>query len=79
MDGAFQPEAEPQTPSQELADRLRGQGPDFDEQTVVDIASMPFAEAFEVAFSYVTQAGMDAEKLLAAWLEPQEEPEEPTA
>jgi hypothetical protein len=65
-------ETEPKTPSQEIADTLAGtygEEAGFDEETLEEIATQPFEEAFETAYSYLTQAGLDADIVLAPWME----------
>lgn len=58
-----------------IADRLKSFGDEsgFDQQTCDEIAEMPFFDAFETAYSYLTQAGLDADEVLAEFMqEPQE-------
>lgn len=68
------PESEDQD-GKEIADLLRGYGEEqgFDQQTCDEIAEMPFFDAFETAYSYLTQAGLDPDEVLAEFTE---EPEE---
>ncbi len=56
---------------QELADILSGYGEEhgFDAQTCEEIAAMPFDEAFEAAYSYLSQAGLDPDEILATFME----------
>lgn len=66
------PEFEPKTPSQEIADMLGanyGEDFGFDEKTLSELAGLSFNEAFEVAYGYLTQAGIDADDALASWME----------
>lgn len=68
-------ESEPRATSQEIAGMLGlnyGEGAGFDEETLHEIAEQPTEDAFETAFSYLTQAGFDADEALAPWLEPPE-------
>ena len=60
---------------QELADVLRSYGEErgFDEETCQEVADMPFGEAFEVAYGYLTQAGLDPDEILAPFMEQPEE------
>jgi hypothetical protein len=64
---------EPVTPSQEIAWMLSQYGEEagFDSQTLDELAREPFEEAFETAYSYLTQAGIDADEALAPWIEPE--------
>ncbi len=64
-------ELEPNNPSQDIADLLSAQDKElgFDDQTCKELAEQPFEEAFEKAYSYLTQAGLDADMLLAPWLQ----------
>lgn len=66
------PEFEPISPSQEIANMLRGNYGEefgFDAETVEEIAALPFSEAFEIAYSYLTSAEVDADAALAQWVE----------
>ncbi|MBL8158845.1 hypothetical protein JNJ66_00095 [Candidatus Saccharibacteria bacterium] len=68
------PESEPQPPdfSREIADMLQRElGPDygFDDETIEEIAALPFEEAFAMAYNYLVQAGADADEVLAPWME----------
>lgn len=58
--------------SQEIADKLRALGEDwgFDQETCDEIAQLPFGEAFEMAYSYLVQAGFDPDEILADFMEP---------
>lgn len=71
-----QESVEPLTPSQEIADLLISFGEEigFDTETCEEISASPFEEAFETAYSYLTQAGLNADEILASFVE---EPEEP--
>lgn len=40
----------------------------FDEDTLSEIASKPYEEAFELAYGYLTQAGLDAEEVLSPFI-----------
>jgi hypothetical protein len=61
--------------SKEIAGILRGLGEEhgFDELTCEEIESMPYEEAFDTAYGYITQAGLDADEILAALIEQPEE------
>ncbi len=63
---------EAKTESQKIADELRSVGEElgFDPETCDEIARMPFDDAFETAFSYLTQAGLDPEEVLSNFLNP---------
>lgn len=63
------------SPSQEIADKLRGIGEEagFDPETCDEVSEMDFPDAFETAFGYLAQAGLDPEEVLAEFME---EPEE---
>lgn len=69
------PEQEPITPSREIADILSGYGEElgFDAETVEEVANQPFEEAFETAYSYLTQAGLDADEVLDNFIEQPDE------
>ena len=56
---------------QEIADVLREYGEEhgFDIETCQEVAALPFGEAFEVAYGYLAQAGIDPDEALAAFLE----------
>ncbi len=41
----------------------------FDDKTLEDIKSLPFAEALETAYGYLTQAGLNADEILAQFIE----------
>ena len=41
----------------------------FDQETCEEIADAPFEEAFETAYSYLVQAGLDPEEVLSDFLE----------
>ncbi len=61
--------------SHEIANILRGFGEEhgFDDETCEEVASQPFSEAFESAYGYLTQAGLDADEVLSHFMEePQE-------
>ncbi len=64
-------EQEPKSPSQEIADILSGIGEEhgFDLETVAEIAAAPFEEALEMAYSYLIQADLNADVLLAAYFD----------
>ena len=46
-----------------------GEEAGFDEETCAEIASSSLEEAFEIAYGYLTQAGFDADGVLAPWME----------
>lgn len=60
-------------PSSEIADVLKGfsEAHGLDIETCAEIASQPFEEAFQTAYSYLTQAGLDADEILARFTEAQ--------
>lgn len=64
-------EGEPGQDSAELAGVLEGLGEEFgfDSETCAEIAGMPFAEAYETAYSYLTSAGLDADTILQRFTE----------
>jgi hypothetical protein len=65
-------EQESKTPGQEIAEMLGSTfGPDigFDEETIAELSTKPFEEAFETAYSYLSQAGVDPDVALAPWVE----------
>lgn len=69
-----QPDSE-KNPGREIADILTAYGEEhgFDPETCEEIASLPFPEAFETAYGYLTQAGLDPDEVLASFMqEPQE-------
>ncbi|OGL29984.1 hypothetical protein A3D14_02685 [Candidatus Saccharibacteria bacterium RIFCSPHIGHO2_02_FULL_47_12] len=71
-------EDDPRYWSQDIADVLsHTQSEEFklDAETIAEIAAMDFEEAFETAYSYLAQAGLDADGVLAHWIE-QEKPRE---
>ncbi len=45
--------------------RILGEEHGFDTETCDDIGGMTLADAFETAYSYLTQAGLDANEILA--------------
>ncbi len=53
-------------PSGEIARILSMYGEEFgfDEQTITELAAEPYEEAFEIAYGYLTQAGLDADEIL---------------
>ena len=54
----------------EIADALASFETDgLDPETRAEIAVLPFDEAFEAAYSYLTQAGLDADEILAPFME----------
>lgn len=63
------------TESQHIAEILTRYGEEhgFDTETCDEIASMDFPDAFETAFGYLAQAGLDPEEVLASFIEPPEE------
>jgi hypothetical protein len=66
---------EEKTPSQKIAGILRELGEElgFDSETCDEVAAMSFEKAFETAYGYVTQAGLDADEILADFTEVPEE------
>lgn len=58
-------------PSIEIARILSSIGEEygFDKETVDEIAEMPYTQAFEVAYGYLVQAGLDPDDILAAFTE----------
>jgi hypothetical protein len=62
---------ENKTPSQNIAEILRefGEELNFDSETCDEIAAMPFEEAFEATYSYLTQAGLNDDVVLADFME----------
>ncbi|HTE58348.1 MAG TPA: hypothetical protein VK694_06400 [Verrucomicrobiae bacterium] len=46
-----------------------GEDNGFDDQTCYEILDMPLPEAFETAYSYLTQAGLEADTILADYTE----------
>lgn len=55
----------------EIADVLRPYGDEhgFDAETLDEISSMEFSEAFETAYGYCAQAGLDPDDVLARFME----------
>ncbi len=55
----------------EVANKLRtlGEEQGFDKETCDEIAELPFEEAFEAAYGYLLQAGLDPEDVLADFME----------
>ncbi len=53
-------------PSGEIARILSMYGEEFgfDEQTITELAAEPYEEAFEIAYGYLTQIGLDADEIL---------------
>jgi hypothetical protein len=41
----------------------------FDPETVQEVARLPFDEAYETAYGYLLQAGLDADDILAQFTE----------
>jgi hypothetical protein len=61
-----------QSPSKEIADLLSsryGEEHGFDPETCEEIAAMPFEEAFETAYGYLAQAGVDPDEALSDFTE----------
>lgn len=58
-------------PSIEIARILSvfGEGYGFDEETVAEISDLPYDQAFEVAYGYLLQAGLDPDDILAVFIE----------
>jgi hypothetical protein len=46
-----------------------GESAGFDPETCDEIAEMPFDEAFEIAYGYLAQAGLDPDAILAQFME----------
>lgn len=68
----YSPELREQpSPSQEIARVLSelGEKYGFDPQTCAEIAGLPFGEAFQDAYGYLVQAGLDADEILAQFTE----------
>ena len=55
----------------EIANILRGYGEEhgFDSETCDEIAVMPFPDAFETAYGYLAQAGLDPDVVLASFMQ----------
>lgn len=49
--------------------RLIGEEFGFDDETCDEIAELPFDEAIEMTFGYLTQAGFDPDEVLADFIE----------
>ena len=64
-------ESEQEEHGGKIADVLRKLGEDngFDDETCDEVASMPFTDAFEAAYGYLTQAGLDPDEELASFME----------
>lgn len=58
-------------PSAEIARMLSVLGEEFgfDDETVAEIAAEPYDQAFETAYGYLTQAGLDPDEVLSAFVE----------
>ncbi len=69
-----QPSPEAEKSGQEIADVLSKYGEEhgFDPETCEEVATLPFDEAFEAAYGYLTQAGLDPETILSTFMEPPE-------
>ncbi len=67
---------ENEQPGKEIADLLSsryGEEHGFDPETCAEISAMTFDEAFETAYGYLAQAGLDPDEALAKFMEePQE-------
>jgi hypothetical protein len=61
-------------PSSEIGRMLSvfGEEYGFDDETVAEIAAEPYHQAFETAYSYLEQAGLDADEVLSAFIESNE-------
>ena len=59
-------------PSVELARVLHSHG--FDEETIAEIAIEPYDQAFEMAYGYITQAGLDADQILSVFMKDSDSP-----
>ncbi len=46
---------------------LLGEDFGFDEETCAEVASMSFDDAFETAYGYLTQAGLDPDETLSTF------------
>lgn len=65
------PDDEPQS-SRELAEAMaQYEDYGFDPETRDEIAAMPFDEAFETVYGYLTQAGLDADEILGEFTQPE--------
>lgn len=66
-----EPGFEAKNESREIADILRGYGEEhgLDAETCDEVASLPFSEAFETAYGYLAQAGLDPDEVLASFME----------
>jgi hypothetical protein len=75
LDVAIMSHEDDTTTSHKIAEILRGLGEEygFDYETCDEIVAMPFEVAFETAYSYLTQAGLDADEILADFVEETEE------
>lgn len=58
-------------PSIEIARILSELGEEygFDEETVAEISDLPYDQAFEAAYGYLLQAGLDPDDILAVFIE----------
>lgn len=70
-----QPNPEIEKSGQEIADIVSPLGEEhgFDPETCEEIAAQPFDEAFETAYGYLAQAGLDPDVVLAQFMESSEE------
>jgi len=61
--------------SKKIAETLESLGEDFgfDKDTCDEIAEMSFDDAFETSYSYLVQAGLDPEEVLADFMEASEQ------
>lgn len=70
----FVTDSSEQEPSlgEQIAAKLRvlGEEHGFDEETCDEIAKLPFEEAFEMAYGYLVQAGIDPDEILADFKQP---------
>ena len=66
-----EPGQEVESDSRKIADLVKefGEVFGFDEETCEEIAAMPFEDSFETAYSYLTQAGLDPDEVLAPFIE----------
>lgn len=57
--------------NQEIASILRNIGEEYglDPETCDEIADQPFEKAFEIAYGYLSQAGLNADEVLAEFME----------
>lgn len=58
-------------PSAEIARILAVYGEEFgfDDQTIAEIAGVPYEQAFEIAYGHLTQAGLETEEILSDFMD----------